>query len=100
MKKLLIGIVLFFCATQTYSQFVPKSLTAANGTFIGFYDFRPADYNVNTSKKFPLIIFLHGIGERGNGTTELSMLTYHAIPRLLASGATMQFTNPSTGQKE
>jgi hypothetical protein len=81
-----------FCiALATTAQQVAKNITAANGQLIGFYQFNPYDYNTN-SNTYPLIIFLHGVGERGNGTTELSRVLSNALPRYCANGATMKFT--------
>jgi len=34
----------------------------------GFWEFLPADYYSNPSKKYPLIIYWHGVGEVGPGT--------------------------------
>jgi pimeloyl-ACP methyl ester carboxylesterase len=35
----------------------------------------PQDYDADKTKKFPLIIFLHGSGERGNGNVDLLKVT-------------------------
>ncbi len=48
----------------------------------GFYKALPARYD-STTKKYPLLIFLHGVGEVGNGTTDLSRLLVNAVPKLL-----------------
>jgi len=48
----------------------------------GFYKALPARYD-STTKKYPLLVFLHGIGETGNGTTDLPRLLGNAVPRLL-----------------
>ncbi|MGB8194866.1 MAG: PKD domain-containing protein, partial [Chitinophagaceae bacterium] len=82
------GIVPFL----SFSQQIPKSLTAANGTFIGFWEYKPVDYAANPTKKYPVIIFLHGLGERGNGTTDLPNVLSIAIPKYIAAGHTMTFT--------
>ena len=66
MKTLLLGLGLLCLNVAGFSQQIARSLTAANGTFIGFYEYKPVDYSANPGKKYPLIIFLHGIGERGN----------------------------------
>lgn len=71
-------------------QQVAKGLTAANGTYIGFYQYTPTDYNP-TGEKYPLIIFLHGMGERGNGTTDLPKVKNNAIPKYIAAGHKMRF---------
>ncbi len=49
---------------------------------LGFYRAFPARYD-STSKRYPLLIFLHGLGELGNGTTELSKVLVSAVPKLL-----------------
>jgi poly(3-hydroxybutyrate) depolymerase len=77
-------------AMTSYAQQVPKSLTASNGELIGFYEYKPTDYNTNT--RYPLIIFLHGIGERGNGTTELSRVLGLGTPNRIQNGHNMRFT--------
>lgn len=48
----------------------------------GFYRALPARYD-STTKKYPLLIFLHGSGEMGNGTTELSKVLVNAVPKLI-----------------
>ncbi|HMC85357.1 MAG TPA: PHB depolymerase family esterase, partial [Chitinophagaceae bacterium] len=48
----------------------------------GFYKALPARYD-STTKKYPLLVFLHGIGELGNGTTDLSKVLVNAVPKLL-----------------
>lgn len=48
----------------------------------GFYKALPARYD-STKKKYPLLVFLHGVGETGNGSTDLSRLLVNAVPKLL-----------------
>lgn len=84
---LVAGILLSALAS---GQQVAKSLTASNGTVIGFYQYTPEDYHP-AGEKYPLIIFLHGIGERGNGTTELSRVTTNGIPKYIKNGHKMRF---------
>jgi dienelactone hydrolase len=40
---------------------------------IGYLEYVPADYNSN-SNKYPVVIFLHGIGERAPNTTDIAKL--------------------------
>ncbi|MGB8195217.1 MAG: PKD domain-containing protein [Chitinophagaceae bacterium] len=98
MKNLLLGICLMV-SSGLYSQQVARSLTASTGLFMGFYEYKPTDYNADPSKKYPLIIFLHGIGERGNGSTELPRILANAIPKYINAGHNMRFTSLS-GQQE
>ncbi|OGU76747.1 MAG: phospholipase [Ignavibacteria bacterium RBG_16_34_14] len=46
----------------------------------------PKDYN--SSKKFPLLLFLHGSGERGK---DLEKVKVHGPPKLIASGKDFPF---------
>jgi hypothetical protein len=89
MRTILFSLGLLFIVLNGFTQQVAKSLTYKN-TFVGFYEYKPTNYNPN--KKYPLIIFLHGIGERGNGTTELPYLLWQGIPKNIAEGKTMTFT--------
>lgn len=91
MKTLLQITALLLIQLTLSAQQIAKSLTASNGTFIGFYEYKPANYNAS-GPKYPVIIFMHGIGERGNGTTELSRVAANAIPKYIAQGNPMRFT--------
>lgn len=58
----------------------------------GYLEHLPSDYETNKSKNYPLLIFLHGDGQRGNGTTELYKVKQEGIPRLIEAGHNMTFT--------
>jgi ribosomal protein L14/predicted esterase len=89
-----ISLFIFFLIvfqSSLFSQQVAKTIpnsTSPDG-LIGFLEFRPSDYG---TQLHPLIIFLHGIGERGNGTSQINAVTSNAIPKFCAAGATMRFT--------
>jgi poly(3-hydroxybutyrate) depolymerase len=91
MKTLALAVCAQLLLAAAFAQQVAKTIPNAvspDGR-IGFLEFRPSDYG---TQKHPLIIFLHGIGERGNGTTQINSVTNNAIPKFCANGATMQFT--------
>ena len=48
----------------------------------GFYKALPARYDYG-SNKYPLMIFLHGAGEVGNGTSDLSKVLANGVTKLL-----------------
>ena len=75
-----------------FSQQIEKGLNSSTGDYLGFLEYKPTDYSSNTTTKYPLIIFLHGIGERGNGTTMLQDVTCCGIPRIIRLGNKMKFT--------
>jgi predicted peptidase len=49
---------------------------------------RPIGYRKTGRRKWPLLVFFHGRGERG---TDLDLLKRHGPPRLLAAGKTLPF---------
>lgn len=56
--------------------------TTVNGNCGGYFKALPAGYD-GTTKKYPLLIFLHGMGELGNGTSDLPKVLNNAVPKLL-----------------
>lgn len=53
----------------------------------GFYEYLPAGYSATGTKKYPLLVFLHGSGELGNGTTQLpNILDNGSPPDLISRG--------------
>ncbi len=48
----------------------------------GYFQALPARYD-SSNKKYPLILFIHGIGELGNGTSDLSKMIRAGLPRLI-----------------
>ncbi|WP_448518395.1 carboxylesterase family protein [Rhodoflexus sp.] len=72
----LIGPILLVLGTQTHAQRFSSCRTADG---IGYLEHLPADYQ-QSNKSYPLLIFLHGITERGNGTTDLRKIAGGAMP--------------------
>jgi predicted esterase len=53
----------------------------------GFWEYLPADYNTNPTKKYPLLIEWHGVGETGNGSLPaLDMVRIHGVARVVRAG--------------
>ncbi|MFM9909764.1 MAG: PKD domain-containing protein [Chitinophagaceae bacterium] len=91
-NSLYVLCVLALTSISSVAQQVPKGLTASsNGIYIGFYEYKPVDYSLNPSEKYPLIVFLHGIGERGDGVIELPNVLGQGIPKYINSGHPMRF---------
>lgn len=65
-----------------------KKITKSFGDRIGGYlESLPVIYNNDTAKKFPLLIFLHGSGETGNGSqVQLDDVASNGIPKLIKEG--------------
>lgn len=60
-----------------------------NSNVGGFYEYLPEGYTPNGAP-YPLIVYLHGQGDEGNGSTDLPMLLDTALPKYIADG---QFPN-------
>ncbi|WP_224997474.1 PA14 domain-containing protein [Cesiribacter sp. SM1] len=56
----------------------------------GYYEYLPVDYNSN-SNNYPVLIYLHGLGEKGNGTTQLGDAIKHGPQREVTNGRDFPF---------
>jgi dienelactone hydrolase len=63
-------IVVCFSSLQVTAQQVFKTTSPST---IAYYEYVPQDYHSN-SNKYPVMIFLHGIGERGPNSTDPNIL--------------------------
>lgn len=92
LMKTTLAVLLFIIPVITFAQRTTRSMNGPRGT-IGFYQYLPPGYNSNTQTKYPLIIFLHGIGEKGTGSPEdLKKINCCGIPKYINKGHDMQFT--------
>ena len=46
----------------------------------------PHEYAQDSTKRWPLIMFLHGVGERGDSVDDLEQVKAHGLPRYLNEG--------------
>lgn len=69
-------------ATSMVQTPVACNITSNAG---GFLQALPNNYDQET-ENHPLIIFIHGIGERGNGTSDIDRVTRNSVPRLIKAG--------------
>ena len=63
------------------------STTITMPVTLKYYVYLPREYNESNSK-FPLVLFLHGAGERGD---ELERLEFHGIPKMIRKGENFPF---------
>jgi predicted peptidase len=63
--------------TQTAQQFRKRVTSNLSANYLLFL---PADYNSEAKKRWPLMLFLHGAGERG---TNLSLVMRHGPPKIV-----------------
>ncbi|MGN6418929.1 MAG: PKD domain-containing protein [Pseudobacter sp.] len=90
MKTTLAILCLLVTATAS-AQLTARSIKKTNSNEdIGFYEFKAPTYD--PAVKHPMIIFLHGFGERGNGTTQLSRVLNNGLALNIKNGHNMTFT--------
>ncbi|MET0392994.1 MAG: hypothetical protein ABW019_07620 [Chitinophagaceae bacterium] len=78
--------VLMFLVPGTstvFSQTLAAKTVTVDSNCHGFYEYLPKDYDKG-KKKYPLLIFLHGLGELGNGGPDLPKVLRNGPGRLIA----------------
>jgi dienelactone hydrolase len=58
-----------------------RPIGSKGGNTAGYWEYLPPHYG--NGALYPLLVFRHGIGENGNGTTELSKVTINGPPKLI-----------------
>ena len=66
---------------QALGQQTAQQMELADGTQLAYLQYLPSDYD--PSRKWPLLLFLHGSGERGS---DLEKVKIHGPPKLIAGG--------------
>ena len=86
MKKALLSVLLAFggLSAKAADQ-IPSEFKGSISVEVGYRYLLalPEGYEADMSKKWPLIVFLHGAGERGS---DLENLKKHGPPKLIAAG--------------
>lgn len=87
---ILMGAILTSCASIPEPQIKAGIQTEVQATAIGYQFLRylPKDYSLDANKEYPVLIFLHGSGERG---TDISKVSIHGPPRLAREGKDFPF---------
>lgn len=72
-------------ADEAADRLVPQSFQSEMTLQLGYHYLLtlPEGYAADPAKKWPLLIFLHGAGERGS---DLNLLKKHGPPKLIAAG--------------
>lgn len=84
----MVKIAAFLLATTSMLPADTQTPTSFSGDFVIPVSYRyllskPEGYGTDKDKKWPLVVFLHGSGERG---TDLELVKKHGPPKLLAAG--------------
>jgi gliding motility-associated-like protein len=83
---LIVAVSVSFNSLKAQNQ-VAK-MTPKSG--IWYYEYLPPDYNSNTNN-YPIVFFLHGLGERGDTETTLSTVARNGPPKYVKAGYKFPF---------
>ena len=87
LRFIIVSILL--CASGNSQQRKIKSdIIEKNNISLDYLFYLPEDYNKDKDKKWPTILFLHGMGERGD---DLELVKIHGIPKIVDSKKDFQF---------
>jgi predicted esterase len=65
----------------------PKNPYASGVTSpFGYFEYLPPAYNSDSITQFPLIIYLHGLGDKGDGSSELNRVLNSGVAQFLSMG--------------
>jgi poly(3-hydroxybutyrate) depolymerase len=95
MKKVLVPVLAFltitFAPLAVAAQQTARTLGSTAAPY-GFYEYLPLGYNAaDPAQQWPLVIFLHGAGERGDGTTQLTKVLVNGPPKNIKAGTQYPF---------
>jgi poly(3-hydroxybutyrate) depolymerase len=100
MKKVVIAkciVLLVFFVSSIVASAQQTFRTTTSGSIIGYMEYLPSDYHSN-SNKYPVVIFLHGVDERGANSTDpavlqttISLVTKLGPPQHVKNGAQFPF---------
>jgi dienelactone hydrolase len=85
-KVFFVAFLCFSFSSNVFSQTLKQTpiTDSVNYAIGGYYECLPNDYNDSAAKKYPLMIFLHGIGELGDGSqTSLPQVLKNGPPKLI-----------------
>ncbi len=78
-------VSVFLIGNKADAQTLTPRFITTTAASNGFYEYLPLGYDSTAAQKYPLIVFCHGLGEIGNGTTQL--------PAILDNGLAQQLDN-------
>ena len=78
-------LILIFSANCLNAQVQTPRTISTGPNSNGFYEYLPQGYS-SGSAKYPLIVFVHGIGELGNGGSDLPNVLRNGVPTVISQG--------------
>jgi poly(3-hydroxybutyrate) depolymerase len=83
-------VVALLAALPASAQQAAVPLGSSDAPY-GFYRYLPDGYDSNSSDEWPVVVFLHGLGQIGNGTDQLHRVLALGVPQNINNGADYPF---------
>jgi gliding motility-associated-like protein len=84
------GTLIAFLLVSTVASFAQNQTPKETPGGIWYLEYLPPDYNSNTNK-YPIVFFCHGIGERGNTSTDVLNVARNGPPKHVKAGYKFPF---------
>lgn len=83
--RFLLAITFFAAVSSVTAQVQTPQYVSMAPLSNAYYEYLPQGYSANGSQKYPLMIFLHGSGELGDGSpSQLPRVLKHGPPKLIS----------------
>ena len=83
----LVGFLMLLFVQQAKSQVQTARYISITANTKAFYEYLPQGFSATNPQKYPFILFLHGMGELGDGSAaKLPMVLRNGIPKLINNG--------------
>jgi len=83
----LVGLLMLLFVQQAKSQVQTARYQSITSNTKAFYEYLPQGFSATNPQKYPFILFLHGMGELGDGSAaQLPMVLRNGIPKLINNG--------------
>lgn len=89
--RLFLIVFVLIVGFKVHAQILSTAKKQQKG--VGYVEYLPEDYHQYPEKKYPVLVFLHGLGERGNGgNSDLNrIINGPGVPKLIKNGHNMCF---------
>ncbi len=86
--RFIIVSILFCVSGNSQQRKIKSDIIEKNNISLDYLFYLPEDYKNDKDKKWPTILFLHGMGERGD---DLELVKIHGVPKIVNSKKDFQF---------
>lgn len=83
MKKVTLSLMLLLLVSCLVCAQITNRELGTTASANGYIEYLPPTYSTNSEQRLPIILFFHGSGENGNGTTDLNKIYNTGLPKII-----------------